>query len=150
MLVRGIGKWMAPNHTLGYHLSTVFGFIWASYTFSCGLIAVFTIEYLLSLPPEQQSPAWYVIYAIQMGMGDGVEWVGGLWLVLSSWYLLKSQKAPLLLHKYGLLVGSIGCLTLIPSLAEAGAIFGLCQILWFCWIARVMFRLSSCESTSME
>lgn len=133
---------MESHQNLSYQLSMVFGFIWVSYTFCCGLIAVFTIEYLLSLPTEQQSPVWYVIYAIQIGMGDGVEWVGGVWLATSSWHLLKSQKSPVTLHKFGLLVGVIGCLTLFPPLAEAGAIFGLSQIIWFCWVASVMFKLS--------
>ncbi len=140
---------MEPSQTLGYHLSVVFGFIWASYIFCCGLIAIFTIEYLLSLPTDQQSPVWYVIYAIQMGLGDGVEWVGGIWLLTTSWILLKTQKQPLLLHKFGLGIGITGCLTLIPALAQIGAIFGLAQIIWFVWVAKTMFQLSR-EPKSVE
>lgn len=150
ILVRGIGKWLEADQTTGYHLSTVFGFIWASYIFCCGLIAIFTIEYLLTLPAEQQSPVWYVIYAIQMGLGDGVEWVGGIWLAVSSWFLLRSQRRPLLLHKFGLLVGSIGCLTLVPALSDAGAVFGLAQIIWFAWVATVMLKQAHASASLAE
>lgn len=145
VLLRGIGTWMAPQQTLGYHLSMVFGFIWASYIFCCGFIAVFTIEYLLTLPQEQRSPVWFAIYAIQMGLGDGVEWVGGIWLFISSWHLLKLHKAPKSLHWFGLTVGGIGSLTLIPALAHAGAVFGLLQIAWFCWLAYVLWQMSRAE-----
>lgn len=142
VLINGLKKWMEPCLTLSYHLATVFGFIWASYTFSCGLIAVFTIEYLLSLPTDQQSSVWYVIYAIQIGLGDGVEWVGGIWLLTSSWHLLHNHRGPSMLHKYGLLVGGIGCLNLVPALAGAGVIFGLSQIGWFCWTSLTLFALA--------
>jgi len=140
VLIRGIRHWTATQENLSYHLSTLLGFIWASYTFCCGLIAIFTIEYLLSIPSEQQSPVWYVIYAIQIGMGDGIEWIGGLWLIVTSIHLLKNHKEPLILHQFGFIVGCIGCLTLLPTLADAGAVFGLMQIVWFCWIAIIMYR----------
>jgi hypothetical protein len=90
-----------------------------------------------------------VIYAIQMGLGDGVEWVGGIWLLTTSWILLKTQKQPLLLHTFGLGIGITGCLTLIPALAQIGAIFGLAQIMWFVWVAKTMFQLSR-EPNSVE
>jgi hypothetical protein len=148
ILIRGIRHWTQHQESLSYHLSTLAGFIWASYTFSCGLIAIFTIEYLLSIPSEQQSSVWYVIYAIQMGMGDGIEWIGGMWLLITSLHLLRSHKNPPLLNRFGLIIGCTGCLTLIPALADAGAVFGLMQIVWFCWLAIIMFKLPESAVTS--
>ncbi|OJF68210.1 hypothetical protein BK026_05090 [Alteromonas sp. V450] len=141
VLINGLEQWTKREETLTFHFATLVGFIWASYTFSCGLIAIFTIEYLLSLPAHQQSSVWYVIYAIQMGMGDGIEWIGGVWLCIITFQMHRSQKGPRKLHYFGFLVGGIGCLTIIPRLQDAGVVFGLLQIIWFFWIALIMTTL---------
>jgi hypothetical protein len=65
----------------------MFGFIWASYIFICGLISILTIQYVLSIPSVEQKAIWMVIFIIQNGLGDGSEWVRGIWLVTVSWYL---------------------------------------------------------------
>lgn len=134
MLCRAINHWLSERITFSTQLVAVFGFIWSAYCFSIGLIALFTIEYLLQLPAEQQTEVWFVIFAIQMGLGDGIEWVGGIWLTALSWVMVQRKVSPKALHIFGLLVGISGCLTLHPSLQDAGAIFGLSQIVWFVWM----------------
>lgn len=140
VLVNGINKIIARYQTLTYYLSMMFGFIWACYTIACGCIAIFSIEYLLSLPSEQQTSIWFALYSIQMGLGDGVEWVGGLWLLTLSLHGIKHNLPTQSLHRFGVFVGLLGCLTLIPALSTIGAAFGIASIIWFVWAGALFYR----------
>lgn len=138
VLCRAINHWLGAHTTVATQLVAVCGFIWSAYCFSIGLIALFTIEYLLQLPSEEQTEVWFVIFAIQMGLGDGIEWVGGIWLTALSWVMLQRKICPKAIHIFGFIIGVIGCLTLHPSLEVAGAIFGLSQIVWFVWMGLIL------------
>jgi hypothetical protein len=47
------------------------------------------------------------------------------------------------LHFFGAGVGGLGCLTLIPSLASAGALFGILHIFWFVWVGALLYRANA-------
>ena len=142
ILTRGVNCFISTRQTLSYHLTMMFGFIWASYVIACGLIATLSIEYLMHLPEEEQSAVWFAIYSLQVGLGDGVEWVGGIWLLALSLHGLYFRLPYRLLQYFGVVVGFVGCLTLIPALSQAGVLFGLTQILWFIAIGIAFIRLS--------
>lgn len=142
VLTRGVNRFIGANQTLSYHITMMFGFIWASYVIACGLIAVLSIEYLMHLPDDEQSAVWFAIYSLQTGLGDGVEWVGGIWLLTLSVHALYFHQPYRLLQYFGAAVGFIGCLTLVPALSQAGVIFGLAQILWFIAIGITFIRRS--------
>lgn len=143
MLVNTINRIIAANQTWTYHVSMMFGFIWACYTIACGFIAILSIEYLLMLPSEEQRTVWFAIYSIQIGLGDGVEWVGGFWLLVLSIHGLQHHLPVRALHFFGAGVGGLGCLTLIPSLASAGALFGILHIFWFVWVGALLYRANA-------
>ena len=115
-------------------LGALLGYMWAAYVFASGLIAVLTIEYLIMQPVDQIERIWPAIFAIQMGLGDGVEWVGGVWMLMVNTSLQRYHIASKLVTHFGLLTGAIGTLTVMPDMALAGLIFGLLQIVWFCWL----------------
>lgn len=148
LLLRAIKQWIGPDESLGYYLTNMFGFIWSSYIFVCGLISILTIQYVLSLSPDQQRGVWMVIFLMQSGLGDGAEWVGGIWLTTSSWHLLSIGKGPKIISILGLISGFSGCFTLIPGFAFAGVIFGLSQLVWFILIAKHLLLLSSLHDRS--
>jgi hypothetical protein len=78
------------------------------------------------------------------GLGGGVELVGGLWVLLISWAALRTGELGRVLNYLGVVVGVAGILTIVPALAEVGAmVFGLGQIVWFVWLGIVMLRSSS-------
>jgi prepilin signal peptidase PulO-like enzyme (type II secretory pathway) len=83
---------------------------------------------------------WTAIGAIQDGLGGGVEIVGGVWVLLISIASLRSSALPDALSYLGSIVGAAGILTVVPSLAELGAVFGLGQIIWFAWLGIIMLR----------
>jgi hypothetical protein len=83
---------------------------------------------------------WSAIGAVQDGLGGEVEIVGGIWVLLISVASHRSGALPGTLSYLGFIVGAAGVLTVIPSLGELGAIFGLGQIVWFAWIGITMLR----------
>ncbi|MEC7826242.1 MAG: hypothetical protein VYD12_17010 [Pseudomonadota bacterium] len=121
-------------------LGALLGYMWAAYVFASGLIAVLTVQYLIMQPVEQVERIWPAIFAIQMGLGDGVEWVGGIWMLMVNMSMQRYNMAPKMVVSFGMMVGAIGALTLVPALAIAGLIFGLLQIVWFCWLGSLLLR----------
>ncbi len=60
---------------------------------------------------------------------------GGVWVMLLSAAALRNGGLPRAVSFFGLLVGAAGASTLVPALADAGAMaFGVTQIIWFAWL----------------
>ena len=125
------------------NFATPFGFIWAGLVIASGMVAsvgLETVATLYSKDSPQAVTAWTAIAAIQDGLGGGVEIVGGLWVLLVSAASFHSSALPRPVAYLGFVVGAAGVLTVVPSLGELGAAFGLGQILWFAWIGVHMLR----------
>ncbi|MAJ68729.1 MAG: hypothetical protein CBB67_022390 [Alteromonadaceae bacterium TMED7] len=90
--------------------------------------------------PTQTNETWPAILAIQTGLGDGVEWIGGIWMLVINVSLYRQRSAPRALSVAGVLTGVIGMLTLYPPLAAAGGAFGLLQIGWFGWLGGLLIK----------
>lgn len=135
----GLRRWLMPSSSAMLQLSFITGWIWAAYVFASGLISILAIQYLLSLPYENQKTIWYAIYSIQSGLGEGVEWVGGLWMIFLSLHILKHGRNHAPFGFAGLVIGVCGALTMLPSLALAGAVFGVSQTFWFIALGQILF-----------
>ena len=124
-------------------IATPFGLIWAGLVISSGMVASIgldTVALLHSKDVAQAATAWVAIGVVQNGLGGGVELVGGIWVLLISAASLHSRDFPRALSYVGVIVGMAGILTVVPSLGELAAAFGLGQILWFAWIGILMPR----------
>lgn len=124
-------------------VATAFGLIWAGLAIASGMVAsvgLETVDALHARDNAQAASAWIVIGAIQNGLGGGVEIVGGLWVLLTSVAALQDRQLPKALNYLGIAIGIAGVLTLVPPLAELGAVFGLGQIIWFAWLGVHMLR----------
>ena len=124
-------------------VTTPFGLIWAGLVISSGMVASVGLEAVAVLHAQdtaQAASAWATIGAVQNGLGGGVEIVGGLWVFLISAASFRSSALPSALSYLGFIVGVAGILTVVPSLGELGAVFGVGQILWFAWIGIIMLR----------
>ena len=123
--------------------SAAFGIIWAGLVIASGMIGQVGLETagrLHAIDPKQASVLWATIEAIQDGLGGGVEVVGGIWVLLVSILAWRLAKLTRLINLIGLLVGSIGVLTIIPGLDFLGAAFGLLQIAWFIGVGYFLLR----------
>lgn len=118
-------------------VATLISFLWTSYIFASGLIAILSIELMFGTWFEvagSVSSIWRDIYEVQMGLGEGVEWVGGIWMLLISLSLLQQKMFSKVLHYFGLLTAGFGCLTIFPAMSLMGAVFGVMQVIWFIWV----------------
>lgn len=124
-------------------VATPFGLIWAGLVISSGMVGSVGLEAVAALHSKEAAQAafvWSAIGAVQDGLGGGVEIVGGVWVLLISAASLRSSEFPRALSYLGFFVGAAGTLTVVPSLGELGAIFGLGQIFWFVWLGIIMLR----------
>lgn len=124
-------------------VATAFGLLWAGLVIASGMIfniGSSLVVDLLGNNAEQAAAVWLAISAVQEGLGGGNEIVGGLWILLVSWAALRTAGLPRVLTYLGVIIGLAGIVTVVPSLGDLGAIFGLGSILWFAWTAIVMVR----------
>lgn len=80
---------------------------------------------------------------ITEALGGGIELVGGLWVLLLSIAGLQQQRFAKALHLLGLIVGSLGILTVLHTLPYLKEAFGLLQLIWFIWLGFALLRVKS-------
>jgi hypothetical protein len=97
---------------------------------------------LYAKDPAQAALAWQGIESVANGLGNANgEILGGLWTLLVSIAALRTGGLPKGLNILGFLAGGVGILSLVPGLTNSlTGIFGLCQIIWFIWLAIVLLR----------
>ncbi|MGB5590819.1 MAG: DUF4386 family protein [Gammaproteobacteria bacterium] len=125
------------------NIATAFGLIWAGLVIASGMVTSVGLETVAALydrDPAQADSVWLAVGAIQEGLGGGVEIVGGIWVLLIGVVSLRCRVSPRALGYLGVAVGMFGILTIVPSLGELGAAFGLGQIVWFTWMGTLMLK----------
>ena len=121
------------------------GLIWAGLVIASGMVAnvgAASVVDLYATDTTQAGTVWATIDSVYKGMGGGNEIVGGLWVLLVSIAGLRNTL-PKALNFAGLLIGAAGIVTLVPPLADVGAIFGLGIIAWYLWAGVVLARSNS-------
>ena len=86
--------------------------------------------------------AWQGIESVANGLGNANgEILGGFFALLVSLAALRFGGLPKGLNLLGLLVGTVGIISIIPGLTDLMVgIFGLSQIVWFVWLGIVLLR----------
>lgn len=138
------------EHSVLQQVTMLMSYLWSCYIFASGFIAILSIEFLFNQNVALGTAVvdlWRDIYAIQMGLGEGFEWVGAIWVTLINTCLLKERRLSKKLVMFGYFISFFGFLTLIPSLQEMGAVFGLLQIIWFLFVGFMLLheRRNSCR-----
>jgi len=124
-------------------IATPFGLIWAGLVIASGMVAISGLETVTSMHARDASLAtttWVSIDALQNGLGGGIEIVGGVWMLLVSAAALRTGAWAKALAIYGIAIGAVGVLTVIPLWKDLVAVFGLGQILRFGWVGGGMLR----------
>ncbi|NQZ75856.1 MAG: DUF4386 family protein [Ekhidna sp.] len=137
-IVRGISYlttlWLSST-------SAIFGYIWSGLVIASGMVAIVGLDASATLfeqDPQQAADFWVVIDTIHNALGGGVEVVGGVWMLIISAALLKSNQLSKAINWLGIIVGLAGIISMVPGLSDAGAVFGLLQIVWFIWLGILM------------
>ena len=152
ILSRSLLELKSGEHSFLEQIASLVSYLWACYLFTCGFIAILSIEFLYtnSNVTSSVSEVWRQIYNIQMGLGEGVEWVGAIWVVFVNSCLHYKNRFPKSVTIFGFIIAAIGLLTLYNPLAEVGALFGLLQIFWFLTISVLLMKERSCERKSLN
>jgi hypothetical protein len=136
-------------------VATVIGIIWAGSLIASGMVAnagLATVISIYTKDPAQAVLTWQAIESVADGLGNANgEILGGLWTLLVSVAALRAGGLPKGLNILGLLVGTVGIISLIPGLTELMiGVFSLGQIVWFVWLGIVLLRSNPGKSTTNE
>lgn len=128
------------------------GIIWAGLLIASGMVSnagIAPVVALYAKDPVQAALSWQGIEVVANGLGNANgEILGGLLALLVSLAALRSGGLPKGVNILGMLVGAAGIFSLIPGLTELmNGVFGLSQIIWFCWLGIVQLRSNPVERT---
>jgi hypothetical protein len=96
---------------------------------------------LYAQDPAQAALTWQGFEIVASGLGNGNgEILGGVWTLLICLAALRGGGLPKALNFLGLLVGSVGIVSILPGLTDLVGVFGLSQIIWFIWVGIILLR----------
>ncbi len=125
-------------------VATAIGIIWAGSLIASGMAAnagLSTVVALYAKDPSQAALTFQAIESITNGLGNANgEILGGPLTLLVSLAALRAGGLPKGLNILGVLIGTVGIITIIPALNALVAVFGLGQIIWFIWLGIVLLR----------
>jgi hypothetical protein len=129
--------------------ATAVGLIWAVVLVASGMIfnaGASAVVDLNGTSPDQAASVWQAIEPVAQGLGgSGGELLGGLWLLLVSVAALRTGQLPKVLGWFGVAIGAVGLVSVVPALKDVGYGFGMLQIVWFVWVGIVMLRTRVAE-----
>ncbi|MBB6479868.1 hypothetical protein [Spirochaeta isovalerica] len=115
--------------------SSVVGYIWAGSLTASGMIANGAIEPIIKLfqvDPDQAVFLWRMFDTVSLSIGNGNgEILGGLMTLGFGMAMVKDPHLSRGLGIFGIIIGLIGVISLIPGLVDLAVIFGLMQLVWF-------------------
>lgn len=128
-------------------VGAVIGTIWAGSLIASGMVAnagLASVVALYAKDPAQAILTFQSMEAVANGLGNANgEILGGVWTLLISLAALRSGGLPKALNILGLLVGTVGIITIIPALNDFTGFFGIGQMVWFVWLGTMLLRNSS-------
>jgi hypothetical protein len=136
-------------------VATVIGILWAGSLIASGMVAnagLATVVSIYAKDPTQAALTWQGIEPTIDGLGNANgEILGGLMTLLISLAALRAGELPKGLNILGLVVGSVGIISLVPMLTGTlGPVFGLGQIVWFIWIGIALLRGNADKEAANE
>ena len=114
------------------------GLLWSVALVLSGMVFTYgmtTIEPLAGTDRAQAVLVWQAIEPIALGLGGaGGELLGGLWVLLVSLLVLRGGALSKAFGWFGVVIGVVGLVSVVPPLHDAAIAFGLLQIAWFVWL----------------
>ncbi len=134
-------------------VGSAFGIIWSAVLFISGMIALVGQGAVADLVVADQNAAvqlWAAVSTIHDATGGDIEIVGVIWILIISLTGLRSTRLPKALSILGIVVGIAGTATFVPVIADVGAVFGLGFIIWYFWVAIVLWRTDTADTSMQE
>jgi len=136
-------------------VAAAIGIIWAGSLIASGMVANAALTSVVTLnatDPAQAALTWQGIEPVIDGLGNANgEILGGLMTLLVSLAALRAGQLPRGLNILGLVVGTVGIISLVPMLTGTlGPVFGLGQIIWFIWMGTALLRSNVGKEAATE
>ncbi len=126
---------MANRETLPVRFASVIGFIWAGSLTASGMITNAAIGPVSGLFAENQEQAvylWQILDTVATAIGNGNgEILGGLMTLCFGIAMFTDDHFSNFMGIFGIIIGSVGIITVIPILTNLTIIFGILQLVWF-------------------
>jgi len=137
-----------PGDTLG-RIGAVFGVMWATVIIAAGMVIGVGLTAVSDLAVTDAAAAeslWLAVDTVGNGLGGGNEVIGGVWVILVSVSTWIARAIPRWMSVIGVVAGGAGLVTMVPGLADAGAVFGLLMIVWFSLVGIALWYLRPAHS----
>jgi hypothetical protein len=125
-------------------VAACFGLLWTGLVFASGFITLYgweVIGKLSSTDPVQAALLRLVVDTITIGIDHSDRFLGGLWVLLTSWAALRTGQLSRPLNFLGLIIGIAGIVSSVaPALNELGYAFGVGIIVWWGWLGVVLLQ----------
>ena len=143
ILLQALQQVFASSHSALFSLAERFGNVWLVLMMASGMVALIGLQMvfrLMETDPQQALALYNTRNLLTEALGGGIELVGGLWVLLLSISGLKQQLMAKALHLLGLVVGSLGILTVLHTVPYLKDAFGITQLIWFIWLGISLLR----------
>lgn len=127
-------------------MATLFGYFWVVVLLCTGMIGITSHELLASYSTSNPAAAEVIYYAsilLTESLGGGIEFIGGVWLLLLGAVSWRHSLFSKPLSVFTLVKGAIGVATLFSAEPVLRDLFGITGIVWFLWMGMVMIRQPS-------
>jgi hypothetical protein len=154
LFILSLKSFIDKKGTLLVKFSSIIGYIWAGSLTASGMIANGSINPVIKLFPENPDQAvyiWRILETVSLGLGNGNgEILGGVMTLGFSIAMLKDTQFSKILGIFGIIVGAIGIISLIPPLIDLTVVFGLLQLVWFVLTGFTLIRVKKDDSLLLK
>lgn len=124
-------------------ITSLFGYFWVVVLLCTAMIGISANEMLAAYSATNPEAAEVIFFARALmteSLGGGIEFIGGVWLVLLGVIGWRHQLFSKPLAAFTLIKGVIGVLTLICADTLLREMFGVTGIIWFIWMGIFMIK----------
>jgi len=126
-------------------MASAFGYFWVVVLLCTGMIGITSNGLLVSYSVTNPAAAEVIYFAsilITESLGGGIEFIGGVWLILLGVVSWRHNLLSKSLTIFTLVKGAIGVATLFCADSLLRELFGVTGILWFIWMGIALIKKS--------
>jgi hypothetical protein len=124
-------------------MASLFGYFWGVVLLCTGMIGITSHELLASLSTANPEAAEVIFHARTLmteSLGGGIEFIGGVWLILLAVVSLRHKLLSKPLTIFTLMKGVIGVVTLFCPDELLRDMFAITGIIWFIWMGIALIK----------
>lgn len=123
-------------------MATFVGLLWSAALVASGMVFTYGMTVIDALAATDRAAAvtaWQALEPVALALGGaGGEILGGLWILLLSLVVVRHGGLPRPMGWFGVIIGAVGIVSVVPALADAAVAFGLLEIVWFAWLGGLL------------